>query len=307
MKRLVLMVVLAVLTGAGSCAQLKDMATNPDDISRLADKAQKVYKKVEDARADLTPDNELYLGRALSTRLLANYDYKYYDQGGFKKGRLEGLTQYVNNIGIVLVAAAMERNAGDDRPAPVRGWHFVVVKSPVVAAVSAPGGYVFVTDAAIKLAQSEDELAALLAHEIAHIVRGHALAAIKKSRWTSAGAEFVTAAAGELGSEQVAQLTEVMEGSIEDMAQTLVGSGYSKKFEFEADAIGAELLAAAGYEPGAMARYLGRLAKVQNTEGGMLSTHPPAQERISKLADKGSKEDPKNRTKRFQQMRKKYL
>ena len=290
-----------------SCAGLEgSLPSSAADWTRVAGKAGGVFQKIRNASRDLTPENEYYLGRALSTKLLANYDYAYHDRASIAKGRLTGITAYVNTVGAVVVDAAMERSARDDRPNPVAGYHFIVVKSPTVAAVSAPGGFVFVTDAAVKLAKSEDELAALLAHEVAHIVRGHALNAIKKSRWTDAGSEFVTAAAGELGSAEVAQLTSIMESSIDDMAQTLVGNGYSKKFEFEADDVAMALLEDAGYDPNALARYIARLDAVQDAgQGGFLDTHPKASDRVAKLGGLEDGPVPKLRVQRFEKAKKK--
>ena len=59
----------------------------------------------------------------------------------------------------------------------------MVVEDDTINAFAAPGGWIFVTSAAVKAAKSEDQLAALLAHEVAHVIRGHALGSIKKSRW----------------------------------------------------------------------------------------------------------------------------
>lgn len=292
-----------------SCANLDvTLPGELGDIARIAGKAGGVFKKIGNAQRDLTPDNEYYLGRALSTKLLANYDYKYHDRGSIAKGRLTGITRYVNHVGAIVVGAAMDRAAADDRPNPVAGYHFIVVKSPTVAAVSAPGGFVFVTDGAVKLAESEDELAALLAHEVAHIVRGHALGAIKKSRWTDAGAELVTATAGELGGARVAELTRIMENSIDDMAQTLVNNGYSKAYEFEADEVAMGLLEGAGYDPTALARYIDRLDQTQDAgQGGFLDTHPKASARVSKLGGLESGNVPKSRVQRFAKSKKRHL
>ena len=121
------------------------------------------------------------MGRAVATNILAKHDYRYLDSNS--SGRLGGATEYMNQIGTVIVASALGTSRPGDRPAPLAGWHFVIVESDSVNAFAAPGGFVFVSLAALKLAHSEDELAFVLAHEVAHVVRGHALGTIKKARY----------------------------------------------------------------------------------------------------------------------------
>jgi len=288
MKSRMLRVALVTSLSVVSCKSLQSVL--PGDaagITRMVDGVAKTYKKIEDARRDLTPDNELYLGRALSASIVERHAGLYHDKDAFRKKRLAGVSEYVANIGHVMVAAAADTRGSveDDRPSPVAGWHFVVLRSDTVAAVSAPGGFVFVTDAAVLLAQTEDELAAVLAHEVAHVIRGHALRAIKQSRWTSLGAEFVTAAAGELGPKEIGQLADIMGDSITDMTTTLFSSGLSQDLEYEADAVAKQLLATAGYEPGALARFVARLPAQKGA--AFFGTHPTPKERISKLGREG--------------------
>jgi beta-barrel assembly-enhancing protease len=192
----------------------------------------------------------------------------------------------VNQVGQLVAAAALETHRNGDRPAPVAGFHFVVVESDKINAFAAPGGYVFVTTAAVRTAKSEDELAAVLAHECAHVVRGHALGNIQKSRYASTSAELLQAAGtATLSPEQLNQLNQLLEGIINDTLEAMFVKGYSRDTEFEADKIGVELVQKAGYDPMAMSRFLDNLAKQQSTsEGGFFQTHPSTQERQAKLA-----------------------
>jgi beta-barrel assembly-enhancing protease len=262
-----------------------------------------LYKGIKDARKDLTPENEYYLGRSVGTKILATANYSYRDREGWESGQLSGMTAYVNAVGNVVAYAAMDTRRDGDRPSPIAGWHFVIVDDDTINAFAAPGGYVFVTSGAVKQAQSEDELAAILAHEVAHVVRGHAIGSIKKSRWAGVTKQFLDSSV-ELDPEAAKMMTDVFGGSINDIVEAGLVKGYSKDTEFEADRIGLDIMVTAGYDPKAFTRYLKTLESHQDTgSGGFYATHPKASERIGRLdkliAKKPSVKMPKVRTERF--------
>ena len=141
----------------------------------------------------------------------------------------------------------------------------------------------FVTKAAVMAAKNEDELAAILAHEVAHVVRGHALGTIKKSRWAGVAKSTLDATV-ELDEATLGKLTGVFENALDDMVDGLLVKGYSRKTEYEADRVGLDIMAHAGYDPSAFVRYLETLSATQHTGGGGFSaTHPKATDRIKKL------------------------
>lgn len=262
-----------------------------------------MYKGIRDARKDLTPENEYFLGRSVGTKILADANYQYYDQDGWASGQLSGMTAYINAVGNVVAYAAMDTPRKGDRPSPIAGWHFVVVQDDTINAFAAPGGYIFVTSGAIRQATSEDELAAILAHEVAHVVRGHAIGSIKKSRWAGVTKQFLDSSV-ELDPEAEKLMTDVFGGSINDIVDAGMVKGYSKETEFEADKVGMEIMIAAGYDPNAFLKYLGTLEGHQDTgSGGFYATHPKPGERIGKLKDPvkkhGKVEVPRVRTDRF--------
>lgn len=262
-----------------------------------------LYKGIKDARKDLTPENEYYLGRSVGTKILANAQYRYYDREGWESGQLSGMNAYVNAVGNVVAYAAMSTTRGGDRPAPIAGWHFVVVEDDTINAFAAPGGYVFVTSGAIRQARNEDELAAILSHEVAHVVRGHAIGSIKKSRWSNVTKQFLDSSV-ELDPEAEKMMTDVFGGSIDDIVDGAMVKGYSKDTEFEADKVGLEIMVAAGYDPQAFVKYLRTLDSHQDTgSGGFYATHPKASERIAKLEALVAKQPkvnvPKVRVERF--------
>ena len=114
-------------------------------INLTPESISKAVKGVRAAREDLTPENEYYVGRAVATNILARGNYKYRDAKGFKSGKLDGLTAYVNAVGSVVANAALDVKNDGDREPPIAGWHFVVLEDKTINAFAAPGGFVFVT------------------------------------------------------------------------------------------------------------------------------------------------------------------
>lgn len=263
----------------------------------------KSWHAYQDAKKDLTPENEYYVGRSVATNLLSRSQYKYVESDAFAEGKLGKMTAYVNAVGNVLAAAAMEAPRKDDRPSPISGWHFVIVDDDTINAFAASGGFILVNKGLIKAARTEDELAAVLAHEVAHTVRGHAIGSIQKSRMAGVYKEMLNSTV-QLDEAQLGTLTKAFEGAMDDMINSMVVKGYSKDTEFEADKVGLKILADAGYDPQAFIKLLETLEKkTGGGSGGFSSTHPSAKDRIAKLkpeADKlGSKKIPKARTERF--------
>lgn len=264
----------------------------------------KTWDAITDARKDLTPENEYWTGRSVATNLLARHDYQYLDADALHEGHLSGATAYVSAVGGVLAAAAMEAPRDGDRPAPIAGWHFTIVESDTINAFAAPGGWVFITTAALEAAHSEDELAAVLAHEIAHVVRGHALGSIKKSRWANV-AKTALDTSVELDQQSLGDLTQVFEGAMDDMIDGILVKGYSKDTEFEADRVGLAIMDRAGYDPEALVRYLQTLdAEQGGGTGGFQATHPAARDRIAKIQPQadalGARTIPPIRVSRFE-------
>jgi len=263
----------------------------------------KAYHGIKEARKDLTPENEYYVGRSVATNILAKSDYKYKDAKSFDEGKLEGMTAYVNAVGNVVAMASLDIHHDSDRPTPLAGWHFVVLEDATINAFAAPGGFIFVTMGAIEQASSEDELAAVLSHEVAHVRRGHALGSIKKSRFAGVMKEMMDTSV-QMDASTVAALSNVFDGSMADMTDALFVKGYSRDTEFEADSVGLEIMIKAGYAPSAFVSYLKKLDKHQDTgKGGFSATHPKASDRIAKLEKKVAKADvvkiPKARITRF--------
>lgn len=254
MKRIAIALAL-ILLSSSAYAQLDGLLRNKDKILKGA-------KVARAATADFTPEQELEIGKVVAGKVLYNYPPVQNDR----------LQQYVRLIGETLVPYS-ER--------PNQSWHFAVVDAgDVINAFSTPGNFVFVTSAAIKQMKSEAELANVIGHEIAHVDKKHILNEIKKGNIFTAGVDFATDGHGGLSDElgkKVAELTW----------EKLISKGLGRKEELEADAVGAQMAASAGYQSTAMVSFLQTLDQVmaKNTSAmhQFTATHPPNDARISAL------------------------
>jgi beta-barrel assembly-enhancing protease len=244
----------------------------------------KGWTAYKDAKKDLSPENEYYVGRSVTTNLLSRSQYKYLDADAWKSGQLAKTSAYVNAVGNVLAASAMGQARNDDRPSPISGWHFIIVDDEQLNAFAASGGFILVNKGLLKAARNEDELAAVLAHEVAHTVRGHALGSIKKARMAGVYKEMLDSTV-QLDEAQLGSLTKAFEGAMDDMIDSMVVKGYSRDTEFEADKIGLKIMVDAGYDPNAFITLLENVEKKlpKAAEGGMKATHPSPKDRIAKL------------------------
>ena len=140
-------------------------------------------------------------------------------------------------------------------------------------AFALPGGFVFVTRAMLDLCDRDhDELAFILGHEMAHVIKGHAI-------------ERVTTSAAISVASLAAPVRGILGAWVRRVGVDFVTSAYSRDRELEADTLGARLAQAAGYDPSAAARLLSRLASPEQptgnaTVGDYFSSHPPAAVRI---------------------------
>ncbi|NLJ45051.1 MAG: M48 family metalloprotease, partial [Treponema sp.] len=127
-------------------------------------------------------------------------------------------------------------------------------------------------------------VAAVLAHEIAHVQYQHGLKAIKTDRLTSALATIGTEAAKTLGPAELKEVTAQFEGSISDITRTLVNSGYSRETEYEADKGALAILQNAGYNPAALVSMLAAMkTRLKPGAPDFAKTHPDPELRIDRI------------------------
>jgi predicted Zn-dependent protease len=237
---------------------------------------------------DITPEQEYYIGRAVAANVVSKYPPSPNDR----------FNMYLNTLGQTLAQAS-------DRPDTFGGYHFLMLDSPEINAFAAPGGLILVTRGMVQLCRTEDALAAVLSHEIAHIQGMHGLKSIKNSRLTTAFTIIGTEAAKSYGPAQLSKLTEVFEGSITDVTSTLMTSGYSRDLEQEADKGAVTILRRVGYDPGALVVMLTEMKK-QLKPGGLdfAKTHPDPKDRIDYvkplIGNASAKPSPPERQRRFE-------
>jgi beta-barrel assembly-enhancing protease len=178
------------------------------------------------------------------------------------------LTKYVTLVG--LTVADVSSQAGGN-------WVFGVLDTPDVGAYSGPNGYVLITRGAINLMQDEAELAAVIAHEVAHVVARDGSNAVKNAKFNEAlikGA--MTAAPQQRGGELLKQFAG-------PLIEKTLKSGWSQGQETAADQAAVKLLIAAGYDANAFPRFLQRVQERQGRGSNKLfSTHPGTADRIAR-------------------------
>src|SRR5690348_9743605 len=187
------------------------------------------------------------------------------------------LDDYINDLGFRLVANC-------DKPKD--HYAFFVVKDPEINAFAAPGGYIAVNSGLITITRDESELAGVLAHEIGHITQNHLQRAFEDSKKDAPlmalvllGA-IVAGASSHSGDAPMA----VLAGGQGLLAQKSIN--FTRKDEVEADRVGIQTLAKAGFDPNAMAGFFQRMEDAMSAGAGgdvpaLLQTHPVTTMRIS--------------------------
>ena len=205
---------------------------------------------------------EIKFGKTIAARIL----------GQFPVYKNKELIRYVNLVGKSL-ALNSSRNDID--------FLFTVLDTDLVNAYSAPGGYVFITRGAIEAMRNEAELAAVLAHEVAHITEKHIVKEFNIRGTEQSAAAGLSQLLGSASSSAKVAFSQAVDNAV----NMLLEKGFKKEDELESDQVALLLLASTGYDPMSLRRYLERLKKQgsKNTSSKHKSTHPPTSSRIKAL------------------------
>lgn len=184
--------------------------------------------------------------------------------------------------------AAVDRVARRLMPVvPVRNanWEFVLFEDSTPNAFALPGGKVGVNSGIFKVARTDAELAAVIGHELAHVVAGHSGERMSTGLLGAAGAIGVGLLLGQSG---VSQTQQAVASGATGAAVGLGMLKFSRSQELEADRLGALYMARAGYDPRDSIRLWQNFAAYAAAEGGsrkteFLSTHPLDSTRIANL------------------------
>ncbi len=200
--------------------------------------------------------DEILFGREVAARVL----------GRHARVPNFALQRYVNLVG---------RHLAQFSTRPELEFRFAVIESGAVNAYSAPGGYVFVTSAALAALEDEAELAAVLAHEIAHVSERHIVRELRigtESESVEQTLVRLLSSPGEAG--RTAFLL-----AVDEALNILFERGFKKDEELAADRLATLLLANAGYDPLALRRVMARAQGAAQPS----RTHPPSPDRLAAL------------------------
>ena len=170
----------------------------------------------------MSVEDEVKLGQAEHQKII----------GKFGIYRDQELQAYINQVG-QRVAAESSR--------PEIEYRFTILNDDMINAFALPGGFIYVTRGMLLHMNSESELAAVLGHEIAHVTEKHALRRQTRGKGISVLNTVLAVGTGQPG---LYELGDIFGGAL------LLG--YSREFELDADEVGAQYMAKAGYSPTAM-------------------------------------------------------
>ena len=258
--------ILGITLLLAGCAEVTKIGTSVGVATGKISEEQKqnLDKSSEKASEKITPEQEYYIGRSVAATILTTY--KPFDQAA--------ATRYLNVLGQTLAMASA-------KPETFGGYHFSILDTDEINAFAAPGGLIVVSRGLIRCCRNEDALAAVLAHEVGHVEKEHGLNAIEKGRKTAFMTTLAVTAGKSLGGTELADLTKAFEGTIGDITNTMVNSGYSRQSEFEADAAAVRILRSVGYNPEGLVDMLAQMQKkLKPGSHGFGATHPAPKDRI---------------------------
>jgi len=236
--------------------------------SRDVQAAARVAKAVRNSFADITEEEEYYIGRAVSAMILTRYPVYWND----------ALTSYVNRVGCAVALYS-------DRPEIYAGYHFLILDTEEVNALAAPGGFIFITKGLLKRCRDEEMLGCILAHEVGHVSAKHGLQSIKKSRLVDAFKIIGEETAARYAPEKLAELTDIFENVLGDIAEKLIERGYDRKYEYEADRLAVATATRTGYHAGGLTDFLQTMVGDKSFESGKgwFKTHPSPADRMERV------------------------
>jgi predicted Zn-dependent protease len=183
----------------------------------------------------------------------------------------------INDPEVTAYVAGVGRKIAGSLDSSYFDYHFAVIRDPAINAFAVPGGYVYVHSGLLARAHNDDEVAAVLGHEIAHVHGHHIVRQQEKTQLLNY--------ASLLG--MLVSVVQPAAGSLAQAASAAVSLQYRREFEQEADYNGARYMKAAGYDPRAMLDFLKTLSdqtRVGPTSApAYLQTHPLTDQRLNQL------------------------
>lgn len=227
------------------------------DLGKVFEVLKGVSTSIE--AATMSEADEIRIGREVAARTL----------GSYRVVPDERIQRYLNQVGVWVALQS---------PRPDLPWRFAAVDGAEVNAFAVPGGTVLVTAGMLSLVANEAELACVIGHEVAHIVRKHHLELLQKSSLIQTGTVLAQTQVKDGGDGGMAKKLVLAEGA------ELFTRGLDRGAERDADADGVLYAARAGYDPSACLNFMQRLAGLKgeaNALEALYKTHPRASERVA--------------------------
>ncbi len=189
------------------------------------------------------------------------------------------LTQKLNQIGNRLLSSSNKRGIA---------YRFKIVNHNDLNAFSAPGGFVYITYGLLRLAQKEDEVAGILAHEIAHVEFRHQMKVLRTQQAAALLLGGASLGLNAFGGQTSARALE----TVGPIAMLVSLNTFSRTQETQADDYAIYLMIHAGYDPKSLAQILRRLYLEKDRKGelsklpSIFVSHPPTPERIQRITSK---------------------
>jgi len=220
---------------------------------------------IDSSQEEFSMRDSYYIGRAVAAHILGRYPL-YTEK-----------PELINYLNLICKALAVNSSS----PNWYNGYFVVILDDPALTACSTPGGHIFISRGLIELTSSEDMLAAIIAHELAHIQLMHGTADILHNRLIQQLAQDRNRISQNLAAETQQQL---FSDAVNEIVQNLFSKGYSQMQEFEADSKAFSLLVSAGYNPQSLVELLRILERLQgNKPVSLADSHPLSFQRIDNL------------------------
>ncbi|MGD9788411.1 MAG: M48 family metalloprotease [Sulfuricellaceae bacterium] len=189
------------------------------------------------------------------------------------------VTEYLNSLGYRLVSAS---------PDNTLDFHFFTIRDNTLNAFALPGGYIGVHTGLIIAAQSESELASVLAHEIGHVVQHH-LARMLARQQQNTLPTLAALAVAVLAARSNPQVSQAAMATAQ-AASVQTQLDFTREHEREADRVGLQILSKAGFDTRAIPAFFERLQRAsrlyENNAPAYLRTHPLTSERIADIENR---------------------
>jgi len=246
------------------------LATPPALVAPAFAQSNELPSLGEAAADDLSPADERKLGESVMREVVRDPTYL----------ADPDTTEYLNRLGYQLVSASAARHMD---------FNFFALRDPSINAFALPGGFIGVHSGLILTAQTESELAAVIAHEIGHVEQRHIARMLAKQRESTAiaiGTLLLALLAARSNSSSAGDLTQaaILGGQAAALQKQL---NFSRENEREADRVGFQTLQSAGFDASGMATFFGRMQQstriYESAAPAYLRTHPLTSDRIADI------------------------